>query len=142
MNKLHWVKCARIRVSFDPRIPVLGQNPRFGSYTGKYMLEKTCILAYFTVLYENFIKESCETSSSFSAFASMRLNNFAIENFAKRKTYLCTQYENLALKSRYWKTIYKVSRLENILCSCEHRYKWFWFWNLQKDGHCLQRQKF
>ena len=47
MTVIHCIKYARIQVFTDPYSPVLGQNLRFFSYTGKYGSVKTHILAYF-----------------------------------------------------------------------------------------------
>ena len=42
----HCIRYTNIKVLCEPNFPAYGQNPR--TYTGKYISEKTCILACFT----------------------------------------------------------------------------------------------
>ena len=48
INRLSWTlhKICKYKGFSEPNFSVYGQNPR--TYMGKYVSEKTCILAYFT----------------------------------------------------------------------------------------------
>ena len=49
------------------------------------------------------MSENIEIKFSFSTFARVRPSNFILANFANRKTCLCTQHQNLALKLKMLK---------------------------------------
>ena len=57
---------------------------------------------YLLNLYQKFISENIETPCPFLTFTSMRPNNFALANFANRKTYLC----NINSRKHKWKKFY------------------------------------
>ena len=67
------------------------------------LVEKRVLNNYLHHLYEKFMSENIEIPCSFLTFARMRPNNFVLANFANRKTCLCTQHQNLALKLKMLK---------------------------------------
>ena len=67
------------------------------------LVQKRVLNDYLHNLYQKFISENIEIPCSFSTFARMRPKNFVLANFANRKTCLCTQHQNLALKLKMLK---------------------------------------
>ena len=67
------------------------------------LVQKRVLNGYLHNLYQKLISENIEIPCSFLTFACMRPNNFVLANFASRKTCLCRQHQNLALKLKMLK---------------------------------------
>lgn len=66
--------------------------------TGKPRIQKRVLNDYLNNLHQKFVAEHINMSCSFASFARMRPKNFVLANFANRRTCLCTQHQNYALK--------------------------------------------
>ena len=67
------------------------------------LVQKHVLNDYLNNLYQKFMSENVQIKYSFSTFAPVRPSNFTLANFANRKTCLCTQHQNLALKLKMLK---------------------------------------
>ena len=67
------------------------------------LVQKRVLNGYLNNLYQTFMSENIEIKCSFSTFARARPSNVILANFANRKTCLCTQHQNLALKLKMLK---------------------------------------
>ena len=65
---------------------------------GKPRIQKRVLNDYLSNLHQKFVSEHTSMSWSFRTFGRMRPKNFALANFANRRTCLSTQYQNYALK--------------------------------------------
>ena len=66
-------------------------------------LQKRVLNDYLSDLFQKFIAEKPHVKISFSSFAKMRPANYIIANFADRRSFLCTQHQNVALKLKMLK---------------------------------------
>ena len=65
---------------------------------GKPRIQKRVLNDYLSNLHQKFVSEHTNMSCSFTCFARMRPKNFVLANFENRRTCLCTQHQNYALK--------------------------------------------
>ena len=65
---------------------------------GKPRIQKRVLKDCLSNLHQKFVSEHTNMWCSFTSFARMRPKNFVPVNFANRRTCLCTQQQNYALK--------------------------------------------
>ena len=70
---------------------------------GKPRIQKRVLNDFLSNLHQKFVSEHINMSCSFTSFTRMRPKNFVLADFANRRTCLCTQHQNFALKLKMLK---------------------------------------
>ena len=82
----------------DVSTPLPGKRDAKKVKQGKPRIQKRVLNDYLSNVHQKFVSEHTNMSCSFTSFARMRPKNFVLANFANRRTCLCTQHQNYALK--------------------------------------------